>query len=158
MDNQETYYTRESLKKEKEKLSILEKEERPKIVDAMQKARDKGDLKENAAYHVARKELNFMDMQIRELRNAIGLAQIIDESNIDTSKVSIFTSVKLKNKTTSKEITYQLVPAQESNISEGKISVNSPIAKGLLGKKKGETANIRIPAGTITFEVMDISA
>ena len=157
MGNKKIYYTRKSLAEAKEKLALLEKEERPDLVEKMRRARAKGDLKENAEYHAVREALGFMDIRIGHLRREIAEAQIIDESNIDTSKVSIFTNVKIKNQATGKTIAYKIVSAQEANIKQGKISMESPVAKGLLGKKKGETATIRIPAGAITFEVLDIS-
>ncbi len=157
MSTQKTYYTKQGLQELKEKINILEKQERPQLVKKMRDARSKGDLKENAEYHASKEEIALIDMRINSLKKELASAQIIDTTQIDTSKVSILTTVTLKNQTTGRQLTYQLVSSSEVDIQKGKISIDSPIAKGLLGKKKGEKTTISIPAGDITFEIVDIT-
>ena len=152
-----TYLTEEGLKKLKAEIKQLETIERPKISQQIAEARDKGDLSENAEYDAAKEAQGMMEMKIAQLNAALRNARVLDESKIDTSSVQIMNKVKIKNTKTNKEISYTLVPEREANIREGKISVETPIAKGLLGKKVGEVAEIEVPAGKMTFEVLEIS-
>jgi len=133
-----TYFTEEGLRKLKEELAYLKTEGRSKIANAIAEARDKGDLSENA-------------------ENTFATARLIDESKLDTSKVLALSIVKIKNKKNGAEMTYQLVAESEADLKSGKISVKSPIAQGLLGKSKGDTAVIEVPAGKIEFEIVEIS-
>ncbi|WP_292008524.1 transcription elongation factor GreA [Chryseobacterium sp.] len=153
-----SYVTKEGLEKMKAELEQLETIERPKITQQIAEARDKGDLSENAEYDAAKEAQGMLEMRISKLKDAISTSKIIDESQLDTSKVSILTTVKLKNNTTKQEQVFTLVPDNESDLKSGKISVNTPIAKGLLGKSVGETAEVVLPNGNkLSFEVLDIS-
>lgn len=153
-----SYVTQEGLDKMKAELDQLESVERPKITQQIADARDKGDLSENAEYDAAKEAQGLLEMRIAKLQEAIANAKIIDQSKLDTSKVSILCTVKLKNKGTNKEQIFTLVPDKETNLKAGKISVNTPIAKGLLGKKVGEVAEIVLPNGNkLNFEVLEIS-
>jgi transcription elongation factor GreA len=151
------YYTKEGLDKLKEELEQLVRVERPSISDQIAEARDKGDLSENAEYAAAKEAQGMLEMKISKLQELLQNARIIDESKIDTSKVLVLSTVKIKNLKNNKVMEYTLVPEQESDLKSGKISVTSPIAKGLLGKKVGETVDIQVPAGVIPFEVVEIS-
>lgn len=151
------YYSKEGLEKLKEELHQLETVERPKISQQIADARDKGDLSENAEYDAAKEEQGMLESKIAELKEEIGKARIIDESKIDDSKVLLFSTVKVKNLKNQAEMSYSIVPEKESNLKEGKISVDSPIAKGLLGKQVGDKVDIEVPAGTVTFEIIDIT-
>ncbi|KPE49974.1 transcription elongation factor GreA [Chryseobacterium indologenes] len=153
-----SYVTKEGLEKMKAELEQLETVERPKITQQIAEARDKGDLSENAEYDAAKEAQGMLEMRISKLKDTIATSKIIDESQLDTSKVSILTTVKLKNNATKQEQIFTLVPDNESDLKAGKISVNTPIAKGLLGKVVGETADIVLPNGNkLSFEVLDIS-
>lgn len=153
-----SYVTKEGLDKMKAELEQLETVERPKITQQIAEARDKGDLSENAEYDAAKEAQGMLEMRISKLKDVISISKIIDESQLDTSKVSILTTVKLKNNATNQEQIFKLVPDNESDLKTGKISVNTPIAKGLLGKAVGETADITLPNGNkLSFEVLDIS-
>lgn len=153
-----SYVTKEGLDKMKAELEQLETIERPKITQQIAEARDKGDLSENAEYDAAKEAQGMLEMRISKLKDVISTSKIIDESQLDTSKVSILTTVKLKNNDTKKEQVFTLVPDNESDLKSGKISVNTPIAKGLLGKAVGETAEIILPNGNkLSFEVLDIT-
>ncbi|WP_370898559.1 transcription elongation factor GreA [Chryseobacterium gossypii] len=153
-----SYVTKEGLEKMKAELEQLETVERPKITQQIAEARDKGDLSENAEYDAAKEAQGMLEMRISKLKDAIATSKIIDESQLDTSKVSILTTVKLKNNATKQEQVFTLVPDNESDLKSGKISVNTPIAKGLLGKAVGETAEIVLPNGNkLSFEVLEIS-
>lgn len=153
-----SYVTKEGLDKMKAELEQLETVERPKITQQIAEARDKGDLSENAEYDAAKEAQGMLEMRISKLKDVISISKIIDESQLDTSKVSILTTVKLKNNATNQEQVFTLVPDNESDLKTGRISVNTPIAKGLLGKAKGETAEITLPNGNkLSFEVLDIS-
>ncbi|MDR6923172.1 MULTISPECIES: transcription elongation factor GreA [Chryseobacterium] len=153
-----SYVTKEGLEKMKAELEQLETVERPKITQQIAEARDKGDLSENAEYDAAKEAQGMLEMRISKLKDTIATSKIIDESQLDTSKVSILTTVKLKNNATKQEQVFTLVPDNESDLKAGKISVNTPIAKGLLGKVVGETADIVLPNGNkLSFEVLDIS-
>ena len=153
-----TYVTNEGLEKMKAELEVLERVERPKVTQQIAEARDKGDLSENAEYDAAKEAQGMLEMKISKLKETIANSKVIDETLLDTSKVSILTTVKLKNNTTNQEQVFTLVPDNESDIKTGKISVNTPIAKGLLGKAVGEIAEIILPNGNkLSFEVLDIS-
>jgi transcription elongation factor GreA len=153
-----SYVTKQGLEKMKGELEQLETVERPKITQQIAEARDKGDLSENAEYDAAKEAQGMLEMRISKLKDAISSSKIIDESQLDTSKVSILTTVKLKNNATNQEQVFTLVPDNESDLKAGKISVNTPIAKGLLGKIIGETADITLPNGNkLSFQVLDIS-
>ncbi len=153
-----TYVTNEGLEKMKAELELLETIERPKITQQIAEARDKGDLSENAEYDAAKEAQGMLEMKISKLKDAIASSKVIDESQLDTSKVSILMTVRLKNKTTNQEQKFTLVPDNESDLKTGKISVNTPIAKGLLGKTVGEVADVVLPNGNkLSFEVLEIS-
>ena len=153
-----SYVTKDGLDKMKAELELLETIERPKITQQIAEARDKGDLSENAEYDAAKEAQGMLEMRISKLKNLIADAKVIDETNLDTSKVSILTTVRLKNMATKGEQKFTLVPDNESDLKAGKFSINTPIAKGLLGKVIGETADIVLPNGNkLSFEVLEIS-
>ena len=153
-----SYVTQDGLDKMKAELEQLETNERPKITQQIAEARDKGDLSENAEYDAAKEAQGMLEMRISKLKNLIADAKVIDESNLDISKVSILTTVRLKNLGTKAEQKFTLVPDNESDLKSGRISINTPIAKGLLGKVIGETADIVLPNGNkLSFEVLEIS-
>lgn len=153
-----TYVTKEGLDKMKKELEQLETVERPKITQQIAEARDKGDLSENAEYDAAKEAQGMLEMRISKLQDAIATSKVIDESQLDTSKVAILTTVRLKNNGTKQEQTFTLVPDNESDLKTGKISVSTPIAKGLLGKAVGETADITLPNGNkLSFEILEIT-
>ncbi len=153
-----SFVTQDGLDKMKVDLEQLETIERPKITVQIAEARDKGDLSENAEYDAAKEAQGMLEMRISKLKNLIADAKVIDESNLDTSKVSMLTTVRLKNNTTKAEQKFTLVPDNESDLKLGKISINTPIAKGLLGKVIGETAEIVLPNGNkLSFTVLEIS-
>ncbi len=153
-----SYVTQDGLDKMKTDLEQLETIERPKITVQIAEARDKGDLSENAEYDAAKEAQGMLEMRISKLKNLIADAKVIDESNLDTSKVSMLTTVRLKNNATKAEQKFTIVPDNESDLKLGKISINTPIAKGLLGKVVGETAEIVLPNGNkLSFEVLEIS-
>ena len=152
-----SYVTKVGLDKMKAELEQLETIERPKITVQIAEARDKGDLSENAEYDAAKEAQGMLEMKISKLKNLIVNGKVIDETQLDTSKVSILTTVRLKNKTTKGEQIFTLVPDNESDLKAGKISVNTPIAKGLLGKVVGDSAEILLPNGNqLSFEVLEI--
>ena len=152
-----SYYTAEGLKKLKDELNYLKDVERPKASQAIAEARDKGDLSENAEYDAAKEAQGLLEMKISKLEEVYSNARLIDESQLDTSKVLVHSLVKIKNLTNGAEMKYKLVAQSEADLKTGKISVDSPIGKGLLGKKVGETAEITVPNGTLKFEILDIS-
>lgn len=153
-----TYVTKEGLEKMKNELEQLETVERPKITQQIAEARDKGDLSENAEYDAAKEAQGMLEMKISKLKDAIASSKVIDESQLDTSKVAILTTVRLKNNGTKQEQKFTLVPDNESDLKTGRISVNTPIAKGLLGKTVGDIAEIVLPNGNkLSFEVLEIS-
>ncbi|MGG8495441.1 transcription elongation factor GreA [Tenacibaculum sp. TC6] len=152
-----SYYTEEGLKKLKEELAHLELVERPRVSQEIADARDKGDLSENAEYHAAKEEQSLLETKIAKLKNLVANARVIDESQLDNSKVLIHSIVKIKNTVNGMVFTYTLVADSESDLKNGKLSVNSPIGKGLLGKKVGDSAEIQVPNGIMKFEVVDIS-
>lgn len=152
-----TYFTEEGLRKLKEELAYLKTEGRSKIANAIAEARDKGDLSENAEYDAAKEAQGLHEAKIANLENTLATARLIDESKLDTSKVLALSIVKIKNKKNGAVMTYQLVAESEADLKSGRISVKSPIAQGLLGKSKGDTAEIEVPAGKIEFEIVEIS-
>lgn len=153
-----SYVTKAGLDKMKLELEHLERSERPKITQQIAEARDKGDLSENAEYDAAKEAQGMLEMKISKLKNLIVNGKVIDETQLDTSKVSMLTTVRLKNNATNSEQKFTLVPDNESDLKAGKISVNTPIAKGLLGKIVGDTAEIELPNGNkLSFEVLEIS-
>jgi len=151
------YFTEEGLQKLKAEVDQLISVERPSISRQIGEARDKGDLSENAEYDAAKEAQGLLELKISKMQELVRNARIIDESKMDGSKVLILSTVKIRNMNNKVEMTYTLVPENEANLREGKISVSSPIAKGLLGKKVGDTAEIKVPAGLIPFEVIEIS-
>ncbi len=151
------YYTEEGLKKLKEELHYLKTVERPFISHQIAEARDKGDLSENAEYSVAKEDQGLLEIKIRKLQEICNNARIIDKSKIDNSKVLLFSTVKIKNINTNTVMSYTLVHENEVNIKSGKISINSPVAKGLLGKSVGDKVEIKVPVGIIPFEIIDIN-
>ena len=152
-----SYYTQEGLQRLKDELNELKTKGRTDIARQIAEARDKGDLSENAEYDAAKDAQGMLEMKIAKLEEVVGNARVLDESKLDTSKVSILAKVKIKNKQNGAQMTYTLVSEEEADLKSGKISVKSPIGKGLLGKKVGETAEIKAPAGTMKFEIIDIS-
>ena len=152
-----SYYTEEGLKKLKEELNQLKDIERPKASQAIAEARDKGDLSENAEYDAAKEAQGMLEMRIAKMEENYANARLIDESQLDVSKVLVLSTVELINKSNGMKMTYTLVAQSEADLKTGKISVNSPIGKGLLGKKVGEMAEINVPNGTIQLEITKIS-
>ncbi len=152
-----TYLTKEGLQKLQKELEQLRTVERPAISQMIAEARDKGDLSENAEYDAAKEAQGMLEMRIAKLEDAIAKARVIDESKIDTDKVQILNKIKIKNTTNNAVMEYTLVPESEANIKEGKLSIGTPIAKALLGKKVGDKVEVNIPSGTVTFEIIDIS-
>ena len=152
-----SYYTVEGLKKLKQELDHLKNVERPKASQAIGEARDKGDLSENAEYDAAKEAQGMLEMKISKLETVVANARIIDESQIDTSKVLVLSSVKLKNQSNGLTVKYTLVAESEANLKTGKISVTSPIGKGLLGKSVGDIAEIKVPSGVLQMEVLEIT-
>ena len=150
------YYTEEGLRKLKDELDQMINVERPSISRQIAEARDKGDLSENAEYDAAKDAQGMLELKISRLQELISNARVIDESKMDTSKVFLLSTVKLKNLKNNATMSYTLVPEKEANLKEGKISISSPIAKGLLGKSVGDTAKIQVPAGEIEFEILEI--
>ena len=157
MSQQVGYYTEEGLQKLKAELHYLETVERRKCTAAVAEARDKGDLSENAEYDAAREAQGLLEVRIGKLKEVISNARLVDESLLDLSKVSILTTVKIKNKNNGAIMKYTLVAESEADLKAGKISVDSPIGKGLLGKKVGQTADVQVPAGKVTFEIIEIT-
>ena len=152
-----SYYTPEALKKLRDELNQLKDVERPRASQAIAEARDKGDLSENAEYDAAKEAQGLLEMKIAKLEELVANARIIDESQLDVSKVLVLSTVKLKNLANKMEITYTLVAESEADLKAGKISVSSPIGKGLLGKSVGEIAEIKVPNGTLKMEILEIS-
>ncbi len=152
-----SYYSAEGLKKLKEELNHLRDIERPKASQAIAEARDKGDLSENAEYDAAKEAQGLLEMRISKMEETLAGARLIDESQLDTSKVLVLSTVKLKNQNNGMEMKYTLVAESEADLKSGKISVSSPIGKGLLGKEVGEVAEITVPNGTLKFEILEIT-
>lgn len=151
------YYTEEGLKKLRGELDHLEHVERPRVTEAIAEARDKGDLSENAEYHAAKEEQSLLEYKIAQLKNTLSKARLIDESQLDASKVLALSKVKIRNIENKMEFEYILVADAISDLAQGKLSVNSPIGKGLLGNKVGDIAVIQVPNGIMKFEILDIS-
>ncbi len=152
-----TYMTAEGLQKLKEELHLLETVERPRVIAAIAEARDKGDLSENAEYDAAKEEQGQLESKIALIKAKIMDARIIDETSISTDEVQILTKVKVLNLRTNQEKIYQLVTEGEANVAEGKLATTTPIAKGLLGKKVGDIAEVVVPAGRLQFKILEIS-
>ena len=152
-----SYYTEEGLKKLMEELNQLKDIERPKISNAIAEARDKGDLSENAEYDAAKEAQGMLEMKISKLEETLAGARLMDESQLDTSKILVLSKVKIKNEANGMEMDYMLVADGEADLASGKISVNSPIGKGLLGKSVGDIAKISVPNGTLKFKILEIS-
>ena len=152
-----TYYTEEGLKKLKDELYELETFERPRVSQQIAEARDKGDLSENAEYDAAKEAQGLLEMKISQLKTLISTARVLDDTDMDTSKVLILSKVKIKNLKNGMEVQYTLVAENEANLKEKKISVDSPIGKGLLGHKVGDVADVQTPGGIIQFEIIEIS-
>ena len=152
-----SYYTAEGLKKLRDELNQLKDVERPKASQAIAEARDKGDLSENAEYDAAKEAQGMLEMKISKMEDIVANARLIDESQLDLSKVLVLSKVKIKNLNNQMEMNYTLVAESEADLKSGKISVNSPIGKGLLGKKVGEVAEVTAPNGTLKFEIISIN-
>ncbi|WP_033959864.1 transcription elongation factor GreA [Psychroserpens jangbogonensis] len=152
-----SYYTPEGLKKLRDELKQLKDIERPNASRAIGEARDKGDLSENAEYDAAKEAQGMLEMKISKLEDTLAGARVIDESQMDTSKALVLSSVRIKNQTNGMELTYTLVADGEADLASGKISVNSPIGKGLLGKTVGEVAEVQVPNGVMKFDILEIS-
>ncbi len=152
-----TYLTQEGYDKLTAELQELKSDGRANAAKAIAEAREKGDLSENAEYDAAKDAQGMLEMKINQLEKTLSMARIIDEEDVDTSKVTVLSKVSIRNLKTNKEITYQLVSAAEANLKEKKISVSSPIGEGLLGRGVGEVAEIETPGGILKFEILDIS-
>jgi transcription elongation factor GreA len=152
-----SYYTPDGLKKLRAELEHMKTVERPHISNQIAEARDKGDLSENAEYDAAKEAQGLLEMKIAKLEDALANARLLDSENIDLTKVGVLTKVKLKNVANGATMTYSLVAEKEADIKQSKISVSSPIGKGLLGKRVGEIAEIQVPRGTMNFEVLEIT-
>ncbi len=155
--SQYTYFTEEGLAKLNEELNQLKFHERPSISRQIAEARDKGDLSENAEYDAAKEAQGLLELKISKLEETLRYARLVDESQIDNSKVYILSKVKIKNLINKAQMEYTLVAENEADLKLGKISISSPIAKGLLGKKIGDKVDIAVPSGKVTFEIVNIS-
>ncbi len=151
-----TYFTKEGLEKLKEELKYLKAEGRSLISKQIAEARDKGDLSENAEYDAAKEAQGLHEMKISQLSEVLGSARLIDESKLDTSKVLALSIVKIKNNKNNAVMTYQLVAEKEADLKTGRISIKSPIAQGLLGKKAGDVAQVTTPGGVMEFEILEV--
>ena len=151
------YMTPEGYKKLVDELNELERVQRPAISKQIGEARDKGDLSENAEYDAAKEAQGMLEMRISNLKEVVNSARMIDQTKISTKDVQILTRVKIRNTKTKQEMTYMIVSESEANLKEGKLSITTPIAKGLLGKKIGEKVNVTVPSGELEFEVIEIS-
>lgn len=151
-----TYYTEEGLQKLRDELEQMERVDRPNISKQIAEARDKGDLSENAEYDAAKEAQGLLELRISKLKAVIADVRVVDASELDQSKALLMSRVTIKNKANGMVLTYTLVPEKEANLAEKKISVESPIGKGLLGKEVGDTAEIEIPSGKVQFEIMEI--
>ena len=152
-----TYMTEEGLQKLKAELHELETVERPRVIAAIAEAREKGDLSENAEYDAAKEAQGALETKIAQLKLRLMEARVLDATDIKTDEVQILTKVRVRQKNNGMEKTFQLVTEGEANLAEGKISVTTPLAKGLMGKKVGEIAQVKVPAGIIEFEILEIS-
>ncbi len=151
-----SYYTEEGLNRLKTELNDLKTKGRAAMAHQIAEARDKGDLSENAEYDAAKDAQGMLELKISKLEDVVANARVLDESTVDTSLVSVLSTVKIKNKKTGAQLSYTLVSEEEADLKQGKISVKSPIGKGLLGKKVGESTEITVPAGTLEFEIVEI--
>lgn len=149
--------TQEGYDKKMAELARLENVERPEVINAIREARDKGDLSENAEYDAAKERQGLLEAKIAELKNLVAGARIIDESKISTDEVQLLNRVTIKNVANGAKMTYTIVTETEANLREGKISITTPIAKGLLGHKVGDVVDVQAPAGTMKFEILDIA-
>ena len=156
-EQERTYLTEEGLQKLKDELQFMRSKERPRLSKEIAEARDKGDLSENAEYDAAKDAQGLLEARIAHLETTISTARVVDESKIDSSKAYILSTVKVKNTANGQEQQYTLVSAEEADFASGKISVTSPIGKGLLGKTVGEKVDIQVPVGKVTLEILDIS-
>ena len=152
-----SYYTAEGLQNLKDEIHHMKTVERPKISQQIAEARDKGDLSENAEYDAAKEAQGLLEAKISKLKNTLANARLVDDSKIDNTKVYILSTVKIRNTKNNAEVTYTLVAENEANLAEKKISIDSPIGKGLLGKSVGDIAEVQVPAGIIPFEILEIS-
>ncbi len=152
-----SYYTKDGLEKLKAELNHLKTKGRSNMAKQIAEARDKGDLSENAEYDAAKDAQGLLELRISKLRNVVGNARVIDESTLDHSKVGILSVVEIKNSKNGAQMKYQIVAEEEADLKLNKLSIKSPIGSGLLGKKIGETAEIKVPAGTMEFEILNIS-
>ncbi|MEG1616699.1 MAG: transcription elongation factor GreA [Bacteroidales bacterium] len=152
-----SYMTQEGYNKLLEEIAFLESTKRPEISRQIAEARDKGDLSENAEYDAAKEAQGLLEMKIAQLKDLMSKARVIDESKLSTDSVQILNKVKIRNTKNKAEMSYILVSESEANLKEGKIAINTPIGKGLLGKKVGDIAEIKVPSGLMTFEIVDIS-
>ena len=152
-----TYMTKEGYKKKMDEIAYLESVKRPEISRAIAEARDKGDLSENAEYDAAKEAQGMLEMKISQLKDLVANARIIDESKLNTEEVQIMNRVKIKNLANNMVVEYTIVADSEADMKEKKIAISTPIARGLLGHKKGETVEITIPAGKVRFEIVEIS-
>ena len=152
-----SYYTAEGLKKLREELNNLKDVERPRASQAIGEARDKGDLSENAEYDAAKEAQGMLEMKISKMEETLANSRIIDESQLDVSKVLVLSKVRIKNLTNNMEMNYTLVAESEADLKSGKISVSSPIGRGLLGKEVGDIAEVSVPNGKIKFEILSIA-
>ena len=152
------YFTKNGLEKLKDELNHLKMVERPNITKEIAEARDKGDLSENAEYDAAKEAQGMLETKIARLEEQLSQARVIDKSELDLSSVHLLTTVTIKNIENDMQFTYSIVPESEANLLEKKISVESPIAKGLLGKKEGEVAQIKVPSGIVKFEIIKITS
>lgn len=151
------YYTEEGLQKLKDELHQLRTVERQSVIRQIAEARDKGDLSENAEYDAAKEAQGLLELKIAKLEEIVSNARIVDSAQLDTSKVSILTTVKIKNLKNNAEMKYTLVAENEADFKAGKISIDSPIGKGLVGRKVGDKVEVTVPAGVIPFQIMEIS-
>lgn len=152
-----TYMTAEGYEKLKEDINLLETVERPKISKQIGEARDKGDLSENAEYDAAKEAQGLLEAKIGQLKNLLANARLIDKNSIGVDSVQILNKVTIRNTKNNQQMTYTLVAESEANLKENKIAINTPIAQGLMGKKVGEVAEIKVPNGIVSFEIIDIS-
>jgi transcription elongation factor GreA len=155
--SQITYYTEEGYNRLKDELHNIKSDQRPKVIQSIADARDKGDLSENAEYDAAKEAQGLLEARINKMENLMACARIIDESQIDNSKVFILSKVKIKNTANNMIVEYTLVAENEANLALKKISIDSPIGKGLVGKVVGDFAEVEVPAGKITFEILEIN-
>jgi len=151
------YLTKQGLKKLKDELHELKYKKRPSISAKVASAREQGDLKENAEYHAAREELSMVETKVQQLQDRIARARVIEADEVDNEEISILNTVRLRDLKRNKELIYMLVSAEEADIKEKKISISSPVGKGLLGKKVGDIAEIQVPAGLLRYKILDIN-